>query len=164
MRINKKKFVTRMFILISIIGILVYARHLSVNDESREAIFNYWKGVISSFKNTDSYLVAEKLYNVEYDKNVKNTVVGRNNGAIVLNTNSISEYNMDSNVSWKYEISMVNPIIEINENWMVVAEENGVKLTTFNLMHEVYSTQIEGLIQKIYINKNGYVGVIYEKS
>ena len=164
MRINKKKFATRMFILISIIGILVYARHLSVNDESREALFNYWEGVISGLKNTDSYLVAEKLYNVEYDKNVKNTIIGRNNGAIVLNTNSISEYNMDSNVSWKYEISLVNPMIETNENWMVVAEENGVKLTTFNLTHEVYSTQIEGLIQKIYINKNGYVGVIYEKT
>lgn len=163
MRINKRKFFTRIFILISIIGILVYARHLSVNEESREQLLNYWGGVINSFKNTDTYLLSEKMYSIGYDKNVKNTIKGRKNGVLVLNTNGVSEYNIDATTSWQYELPMLNPIIETSGNWAVVAEENGMKLTTFNASEEVYNREIEGPIQKIYINSSGHVGVIFEK-
>lgn len=164
MRINKKKFFVRIFILISIIGLLIYARFLATHDEEREALFGYYQGLINSLKGDSStYIVSEKLFTIPVDKTLKNTIIGRNDGIIVVNTNGLKEYNISEVPYWTMDFYLANPLLEVAGNWTVIAEENGSKVKVFNTKEEIYNVEIDGQIQKIYVNDKGYVGVIYAK-
>lgn len=163
MRINKKKFITRMFILFSIIGLLIYARYFSVNEEHRNYVINYYKDFINSFKNNSTYLVAEKAFSIENDKTLKNTIISRDSGLLVVNSNGVKEYDFSETPTWSKEFNISNPIIASKGNWLIVAEENGAKVIAFNGKEEVYNILIEGNIQKIVTNGNGYLGVIFAK-
>lgn len=164
MRINKKKFFVRIFILISIIGLLIYARFLVTHDAEREQLFGYYQGLISSLKgNTTTHIVSEKLFSIPTDKTLKNSIIGRKDGIVVVNTNGLKEYNVSATPYWAMEFYIANPLLEVAGDWTVVAEENGSKIKVFNLSDEVYNIEIDGFIQKIYLNKNGHVGVIYAK-
>jgi uncharacterized membrane protein len=71
MRINKKKFFSRMFILALIIGLLIYARHITVNN-GWTGIAEYYKGLIGSFKgDSTTYLMAQKFFIIKTDKTLR---------------------------------------------------------------------------------------------
>lgn len=163
MRINKKKFFVRMFILISIIGLLIYARYLSVND-GWDDIATYYKDLISSLKgNNSTYLIAEKTFIVPTDKTVKNTIIGREDGIVVVNSNGLREYNVSYEPYWELDFYVANPLLDVAKHWTAVAEENGTRVKVFDLKNEVYSLELEGQIQKISLNEKGYLGIIYNK-
>lgn len=164
MRINKKKFFVRIFILISIIGLLIYARFLATHETEREQLFDYYESLINSLKgNSSTYLIAEKMFTIPTDKSVKNNMVGRNDGIVVVNSNGLREYNLSSTPYWTMEFYIANPLIAVAEDWTVIAEENGNKIKAFRTKEEVYNIEIDGQIQKVYLNSKGYLGVIYTK-
>jgi len=164
MRINKKKFFVRIFILISIIGLLIYARFLATHEVEREELFSYYEGLINSLKgNSSTYLVAEKMFTIPIDKSVKNNIVGREDGIVVVNSNGLSEYNLSSTPYWTMDFYITNPLITVANDWTVIAEENGNKIKAFKIKEEVYNIEIDGQIQKVYLNDKGYLGVIYAK-
>lgn len=164
MRINKKKFCVRIFILISIVGLLIYGRFLAMHDEERENLFGYYKDLISSLKgNSSTYVIAEKITSISTDKTQKNIITGRNDGILIANSNGLKEYTINSNSTWSEEFYIANPIIETAGSWTIVAEDNGNRLIAFNSREEAYSLEIEGEVQKIFANPNGYVGVIFAK-
>jgi hypothetical protein len=164
MRINKKKFCVRMFILISVIGLLIYGRFLATHDEERENLFNYYEDFISSFKNKSStYAVAEKMLSIAIDKTQKNSIIGKNTGVLLINNNSIKEFCYSTNPIWNQEIHITNPIVKVANEWFAISEENGKKVTVFNDKNEIYNVEIDGEIQKIFVNSSGYVGVIFAK-
>lgn len=164
MRINKKKFFVRIFILISIIGLLIYGRFLATHKIEREELFGYYEGLINSLKgNSSTYLVAEKMFTIPTDKSVKNNIVGREDGIVVVNSNGLSEYNLSSTPYWTMDFYISNPLITVADDWTVVVEENGNKIKAFKIKEEMYNIEIDGQIQKVYLNDNGYLGVIYAK-
>lgn len=163
MRINKKKFFVRMFILLSIIGLLIYGRYLSIND-GWDDIITYYKDLISSLKeNKSTYLIAEKAFSVQTDKTLKNTVIGREDGIVVVNSNGLKEYNISSEPYWALDFYVANPLLEVSKHWTAIAEANGTKVKVFNLKNEIYNLELEGPIQKIALNEKGYLGIIYNK-
>jgi len=163
MRINKKKFFVRMFILISVIGLLIYARFLSVNDGWND-IITYYEGLISSLKeNKSTYLIAEKTFSVPTDKTLKNTIIGRNDGVVVVNNNGLKEYNISTEPYWTLDFYFANPLLAVANNWTAIAELNGTKIKVFDLKNEIYNLELEGQIQKIVLNEKGYLGIIYNK-
>lgn len=164
MRINKKKFCVRIFILISIVGLLIYGRFLATHDVERENLFGYYKDLISSLKgNSSTYVIAEKITSISTDKTQKNIITGRNDGILIANSNGLKEYTINSNPIWSEDFYMTNPIFETAGNWTVVAEDNGSRIIVFNAEEEAYRLEIEGEVQKIFVNTNGYVGVIFAK-
>lgn len=164
MRINKKKFFVRIFILISVIGLLIYARFLATHETEREQLFSYYEGLINSLKgNSTTYLVCEKMFNIPIDKTVKNSIIGRNDGIVVVNSNGISEYNFSATPYWTMDFYIANPLLQVAGEWTIVAEEDGNKIKAFKLKEEIYNLEIDGQIKKIYLNDAGYLGVIYNK-
>lgn len=165
MRINKKKFCVRIFILISIIGFLIYGRFLATHDVERENLFGYYKDLIGGLKNNSStYIMAEKINSISTDKTQKNIIIGINSGVLLVNSNGLKEYFTSNNPIWAEDFYITNPILENAGNWTVVAEDNGNKIIVFNSREEVYGLEIEGEIQKVFVNASGYVGVIFTKA
>ena len=163
MKINKKKFAIRMLLLISLIVLFVYGGYILKTPEAQENIKNYYADILAQFNN-DEIKIAEELYSFDYDQAIAGTVVARRDSVLVVNKDGIKEYNNSALPSWTEEVTLNSPIIATNDKWLVVAEENGKKIITYDMHNVAYETEIDGAIQKVVINKSGYVGVIFAKA
>lgn len=163
MKINKKKFVVRMLLLISLVTLLVYGGYVLKTPQAQENIKNYYADVIARFNN-DEIKVAEEIYSFNYNQATSGTIVGRKDAILVVNKDGIKEYTGSALPSWTEEIMLNSPLVATNDKWLVIAEENGQKIITYDMNNIAYETTIDGNIQKITINSSGYVGVIFAKA
>ena len=163
MKINKKKFAVRMLLLISLVTLLIYGGYVLKTPQAQENIKNYYADVIAQFNN-DEIKVAEELYSFNYNQAISGTIVGRKDAILVVNKDGINEYTGSALPSWTEEIMLNSPLVATNDKWLVIAEENGQKIITYDMHNVAYETEIDGDIQKITVNSSGYVGVIFAKA
>lgn len=82
----------------------------------------------------------------------------------IIAKNKISIYNNKSNLVASFEIHISNPIISTNGKYAVIAEKDGNKFYVINSTSLLFQEKIEGKINKIFINKNGYISIIASNS
>lgn len=163
MKINKKKFIVRMLLFISLLVLFIYGGYVLKTPEAQENIKNYYADVLNQFNN-EEIKIAEEIYSFDYDQAIAGTIIARHDSILVVNKDGIKEYSNSAVSSWTEEITLNSPIIAANDKWLVIAEENGKKVITYDMHNVAYETEVDGLIQKVTINKNGYVGVIFAKA
>lgn len=78
----------------------------------------------------------------------------------ILKNNTLTGYNLSANKEYELTVKIANPIVDINNRFLLIAEENGQKIYLISGDNIVWEKELEGNISKISVNKNGYVSVI----
>lgn len=78
----------------------------------------------------------------------------------ILNKNKLTTYSSSGRKEYEHEITITDAIYASNNRFLVVAEKNGKNLYLISEQNMLWQTEIEGEIQKVNVNKNGYVSVI----
>ena len=112
----------------------------------------------------DRYVFRKEVYeenvpNIRAD-NLNNNVYAYNSSIIVLEQNSLKSYNKMGNEEYALDITAVNPIFASAGNYLCIADKNGQKVYLISGRNIVWQKNIEGKINNISVNKNGYISVI----
>lgn len=78
----------------------------------------------------------------------------------VFKNNTLTGYNSSANKEYELTVKLTNPIVDINNRFLLIAEENGQKIYLISGNNILWKKELEGNISKISVNKNGYVSVI----
>lgn len=78
----------------------------------------------------------------------------------ILKNNTLTGYNSSANKEYELTVKIANPIVDINNRFLLIAEENGQKIYLISGDNIIWEKELEGNISKISVNKNGYVSVI----
>ena len=78
----------------------------------------------------------------------------------ILNKNILTTYSSSGKKEYEHEIKVTNPLYASNNRFLAIAEKNGQNIYLISESNLLWQTEIEGEIQKIDVNKNGYVSVI----
>lgn len=150
-KVNKKRIIS--FILIIIIAILSIS--LLVMYSKNEDFRNFWDYTVLR-KEVESADV--KSIPLEKDTLRYTWTCDRN--LVVLEKNLLKYYNQDGNKENELEINIATPIYNDNNKYLVVAEKNGNKVYLINEKNITWQKDLDGTISQVYVNKNGYVGVV----
>ena len=99
------------------------------------------------------------LPQIEIDSGRVSGMYSYNRFISIFEGNKLNLYNRYGNKEASLDIDAVNPIFESNENYLVIGEKLGQKLYFINGKNIVWQKEIEGKINSISINRNGYVAV-----
>jgi len=163
MKFNKKKFFRNMVFLILFVALVVYGVYLYKTPEARQNIAVYYSSLMANFKE-DELKVVEELFTINHDIALQNTILPGKDGILVINKNGISEYSNSKNPIWVKEFNMTNPIVASEGAHFVVAESKGKKIVAFNNKTQLWEYECKNPIDKVFINANGYVGIIFSQT
>lgn len=101
---------------------------------------------------------------IEINSDDNPTYFAFNNHIGIIAKNKLSIYDNNGNLENSLSINISNPIIDTNENFAIIAEKDGNKFYVINSTSLLFQQKIDGKINKISINKNGYISIIASNS
>lgn len=140
--------------IISIIVILVLASY-TTNQDFR----NYIDLNILGKQVTEN-----SLETIEINSDDNPTIFAYDSYIGVLSKNNLNLYNSNSTIISELDIDISTPIVETNEQFAVIAENGGNKFYVINNTEISWQGKVDGNIQKVNINQNGYVTIIVSNS
>lgn len=78
----------------------------------------------------------------------------------LLNKNKLGLYTTSGKKEYELEINISDAIYASNNRFLVIAQKNGQTLYQISEGNIIWQKEVEGEIQKINVNQNGYVSVI----
>lgn len=78
----------------------------------------------------------------------------------VLSKNTLVQYVENGTISGKMDVNISKPLIDVNEKYVVLAEEKGERIYLISDSQIIWQNTLEGSIAKVSVNKNGYVSVV----
>lgn len=147
---SKKKFLI-VIIIIIVIGLAI-------------SIFAYMK--INNFREwVDTYILRKNIENVDISyiniDSINNpNIYAYDKYITILEKNTLSMYTSNGNKSEEIEINISNPIYSSNNKYLCIAENKGKNLYLLLGGNILWQTSVEGTIEKVNVNKNGYVSII----
>lgn len=82
----------------------------------------------------------------------------------ILSKNKLETYSSSGKKEYEHEIAISDALYASNNRFLAVAQKNGQNLYLISESNLLWQAEIEGEIQKINVNKNGYVSVIISGS
>lgn len=82
----------------------------------------------------------------------------------ILSKNKLTTYSSSGAKEYEHEILVSDAIYSSNNRFLAVAQKNGQNLYVISEANLLWQAEVEGEIQKINVNKNGYVSVIISGS
>lgn len=77
----------------------------------------------------------------------------------ILSKNKLTTYSTSGTKEYEHEILVSDAIYSSNNRFLVVAQKNGQNLYVISEANLLWQAEVEGEIQKVNVNKNGYVCV-----
>lgn len=150
-KLNKKKLSITIYIFLMIIVLAVlFSLYLSSQNFRNWVDKNILRKEITQNNVTTIDLNSEDNYQIyAYDKYIA-----------ILNNNILNIYNSNGKEEEKLDIEINNAIFKANNKFLVIAEENGQKLYLISGTEILWTSQVDGNISQVNINKNGYVTVV----
>lgn len=149
-KLNKKKIIKLViFILLLaliITMVLLYRDNRTVQTFFDENIFrkNYTE---------------ENLPHIEISNDANTHICAFGNNIGVLSNNQLKVYNSYGKQEYTLDIVVTNPMFSSKGKYLAIAEKNGSKIYLIADKNLVWQTNIEGTVERISVNKNGYVAV-----
>ncbi len=78
----------------------------------------------------------------------------------ILNKNILTTYNASGEKKYEHEVQISNPTYASNNRFLVIAEKNGQEIVVISENNILWQKTVEGEIEKVNVNKNGYVTII----
>ena len=153
---NKKKLSTKRIVSLILITILVIVvitiiiLYLTVTSV-RDFMDEYILGKIV----TEDNLVSVQL---DYESDV--TVFGYSKYICVLAENTLKQYNSSGTLANEIELVITTPVYSVNSKYLAISEDGGTKIYVISDNKILWEKEVDGNIDKITINKNGYVAVV----
>lgn len=143
----------RKIIITGIVVVLILAVVIIFSLYIAEEGFRKWVDTNVLRKNISSESVATIDLNV--DKN--NQIVCYNKYIGILNEKNLKIYNSAGENITDISVNINTAIFSTNDRYLAIAEKNGQELCVISDKTYLWSQKVDGEIQQICINKNGYV-------
>lgn len=150
-KINKK-IITIIYItvLIVVIGVITFIAYC-VNRPFRDMLDKYvlMKNVI---EDTTNSIALEEDYNnnvYAYDKYIS-----------VLSNHYLKNYNSSGKLEGELAVEITTPVVKTNGKFLLIAEKDQSKIYLISGNEIIWQKDLEGNIDKITVNRNGYVAVV----
>lgn len=150
-KINKKKVIIASIIVFVILILFILFIIYAANREFREIVDKYilMKNVVEDSTNTISIDENETNYIYAYDKYIS-----------ILNKNTLKNYNSSGKLDGEITVEISNPMVVTNGKFLLIAEKEKNKIYLISGNEIIWQKELEGNIDKMTVNKNGYVAVI----
>ena len=149
-KLNKKKIIKLviciLLLALIIAGILVYRDNRTVQNFVDENIFRKTR-------------TSENLAYIQISNDANTHVCAYGNNIGVLSNNQFKVYNNYGKQEFILDITITNPVFAAKGKYIAIAEKGGSKIYLIAEQNIVWQTDIEGTVERIAINKNGYVAV-----
>lgn len=149
--INKKKLIIAwaVGIVLAILCVMVciYIGHKPFRDFIDKYIL--MKNVTENHVNSISLDESESYGVYAYDKYIS-----------IFSQNTLTGYNASGKKEYELTVEITNPIVDINNRFLLMAEEGKQKIYLISGRDIVWTKELEGNISRISVNKNGYVSVV----
>ena len=150
-QLNSKKIiivaVSAVIIITFIVLFCLYMGNRSFRDFTDKYIF--MKNV------TENNVVA-----ISIDESENNNVYTYDKYISILSQNTLVGYNKFGNKEYELKMQVSNPIVDINNQYLLIGEKQGKKLYLVAGDNIVWEQELDGNISRVSVNKNGYVSVI----
>ena len=150
-KLNKKKMIICISVCSIALIILILTIIYNLNSSFRAFmdIYIFRKEIKSDNLSSIEINPDEDKYFHAYDKYIA-----------VLSKNILYTYNSSAQISAKNDVNISTPIFFSNSKFLVVAENNGNNLYLISGTNILWQNTVDGNINKVIVNKNGYVAVI----
>lgn len=150
-KINKKKILITSIISILLITIGIVSAIYISNRNFRDWI--------------DSYILRKNIQEndasfIELNAEENPQVYAYDKYIAILNRNTLSLYNHSGKTEKDVKVEVSSPIFESNNRFLAVAQKEGNKIYLLSGKDMVWEKEVEGSINRVHVNKNGYVSVI----
>ena len=148
-KINKKKIIIILIIAIILIAVITLAIVYTKNQQAREWIDK------NIFRKE---VMQDKVATIEL-KEEQNNIYAFNKYIGVLNKTKLNIYNQNGSTEAELEIQISNPLFNSANRFLAIAENQGQKFYLIEDKEIKWEAEVEGNIEQINVNKNGYVAV-----
>ena len=149
--LNRKKVLITTIISILLITLIIIICVYIANKPFRDFIDKYvlMKNVTENNVTSISIDESESNYVFAYDKYI-----------CVFNQNNLTAYNSSGKKEYELKIEISNPIIDTNNRFLLIAEKQKQKIYLISGNNIIWENELDGNINRISVNKNGYASVI----
>ncbi len=143
-------------IIIGIIVVIVIFIAISIFAYIKVGAFREWVDMYILRKNIENTEIAY----IDIDSSNNPSVYAFDKYITVLEKNMLSMYNSSGSKTEEIEINVSNPIYSSNGKYLCIGENKGSDFYLVSGGNLLWQASVEGTIEKININKNGFVSVI----
>ena len=136
-----------LIIIISIALIITYIKNETFRRWADEYVFN------KNIENIDNAYI-------EIDLSKDLNIYAYEDYVTILEKNNLSFYNSNAIKVFELEININNPLYSKSNKYLCMAEKNGNNIYLVSAGNIIWQKNVEGAIQNINVNKNGYVTII----
>lgn len=109
-------------------------------------------------------IVSNNVASIDISALENPSIYAYNKYITILSKNKLTTYSSSGSKEYEHEISVSDAIYSSNNRFLAVAQKNGQNLYVISEANLLWQAEVEGEIQKIDVNKNGYVSVIISGS
>lgn len=151
---KKKKVLISASIILTVILVLIIAFYIG-NDSFRRF---FDRNILRK------EITQNNVSSIEINMDENPTIYAYSKYITVLNKNKLTTYSNTGKKEYEHEIAISDAIFASNNRFLAVAQKNGQNIYLISESNLLWQQEIEGNIQKINVNKNGYVSVIVSGS
>lgn len=151
---KKKLNIGKIFKISIIVILIILLIALIVSYENNNDVRNFFD--IYIFR---KIINEESVSNIDISMSKDINILAYDKYLAVLEQNKLKLYNKSGNQETSLDVEISNPIYETCGNYICIAEKKGKKLYLISNKNIVWQKDIEGTIDSVNVNKNGYVSV-----
>ena len=105
-------------------------------------------------------ITEENVLVVELEYNSNTNIFSYGKYICVLAENNLNKYNSSGKKEKEVKIEINNPIYDVEGKYLVIGENGSQKLCLISDDHIIWEKNVDGNLNKVTVNKNGYVSAI----
>lgn len=150
-KLNKKKI----YIIIAVIILAIIITTVAVIYNSNKNFRNFMDKYIFRKDVTE-----ENVPIIEVDYNSNTNVFSYGKYICVLAENTLNKYNSSGKKEKEVKVEINNPIYDEEGRYLVIGEDGSQKIYLISDDHIIWEKNVDGNLNKVTVNKNGYVSAI----
>lgn len=149
--LNRKKLIITILIIVAIVTGVILIGVYNTNRQARNWIDkNIFRKEVQQ----------DKVLTIELKDMQSSNIYAFNKYIGILNKTKFSIYGNSGNEEKVLEMQISNPTFSSAGRFLVVGENKGQKVYLVTDKEITWETEVEGNIEQVYVNKNGYVAVV----
>lgn len=152
----RNKLTIKKKVIIGIIVVIIIGIAISICAYIKIDNFREWVDIYFFKKNIENTDIAY----INIDTTNNSNIYAYDKYITILQKNTLSMYTSNGNKTEEVEISISNPIYSSNNKYLCIAENKGNNIYLISGGNILWQASVEGNIEKVNVNKNGYVSVI----
>ena len=150
-KLNKKKI----YIMIAVFIVAIIITTMAIIYNANKNFRNFMDKYIFRKDVTEENVPVVEL---EYSSNTNIFSYGKY--ICVLAENNLNKYNSSGKKEKEVKIEINNPIYDVEGKYLVIGENGSQKLCLISDDHIIWKKNVDGNLNKVTVNKNGYVSAI----